>query len=81
MTILKLSRALLLTPDYEVHPQPWEMPALKELHLEEMQLNNFWLDFIATDLPTLTQLTVASCWLEEDEEVDYIDFTVADTVR
>ena len=81
MTSLRLSNALLDIPRVALHKKPWHMPALKELHLNNVELNGvFWLGFIATSLTSLTQLTFASCRFQA-EGIPDIDFIAAESVR
>lgn len=80
LTSLELSRALLSSPKGEFDQRAWEMPALKELLLDKVLLNAFWLAFIATSLTTITQLTFESCRLEEQDVAD-VDFIAANSMR
>ena len=77
LTRLELSRSLLLKLTCGEHEGPWDLPALLELHLDDMLLTGFWMTFIATSLTTLTQLTFASCLLDGDFEI----VAAADSVR
>ena len=80
LTRLDLSRAFLSLTKFGTYQKPWAMPALKELHLDDILLNGWWLKYIATSLTNLTQLTFAHCWLKEHDVAD-VEFIAADSVR